>query len=170
MTRTRQRRRKDPNVPKNAPLFAMGTALLLTVAGVVVVVTGNGGKNDGSLLVGLVVTTIPSLLAAGYAERTSRDVRNGTVQEKARQGTRQAIEDAGVVTRDGPAVSAAIAAQSASTAALTALLQRVAPELTHNTDLTEAVADALDVPHDDYKRPVYPEEIPRHATKEPRRR
>lgn len=149
---TRRPRVKDPNVPPNAPYAAMGTAALLILSGVALVMTGHGGANDGSLLVGLVVTTIPSLLAAGYAERASRDVRNGTVTEKARQGAHKAITEAGVVTRDGPAVQAALSAQAASTAALTALLQRVHPELQHNTDLTEAVADALDVPHDDYKR------------------
>lgn len=153
----RRRKAKDPNVPPNAPIAAMGTAAVLILAGVAVVMTGHGGANDGSLLVGLVVTTIPSLLAAGYAERASRDVRNGTVTEKARQGARKAIEEAGVVTRDGPAVQAALSAQAASTAALTALLQRVTPELIHNTTVTEAVADALDVEHKD--RPPTQEEI-----------
>lgn len=148
-------RERDPNVPPNAPVAALGTAALLIVAGVVLVLSGHGGANDGSLLVGLVVTTIPSLLAAGYAERASRDVRNGTVTEKARQGARKAIQDAGVVTREGPAVQAALTAQAASTAALTALLERVTPELVHNTSVTEAVADALDVDH---------EERPHHDT------
>lgn len=150
----RSRKVKDPNVPPNAPYAAMGTAALLIIAGVVLVLSGHGGANDGSLLVGLVVTTIPSLLAAGYAERASRDVRNGTVTEKARQGAHKAISEAGVVTREGPAVQAAMTAQAASTAALTALLQRVAPELQHNTEVTEAVADALDVPHNE--RPTTP--------------
>lgn len=148
--RPKRRPREDnTNVPKNAPIFALAAAVVMLLAGAGVVVSGNGGKNDGSLLVGLVVTTIPSLIAAGYAERTSRDVRNGTVTEKARQGTRKAIEEAGVVTRDGPVVEAALTSQAASTAALTALLERVMPAVEHNTDVTEAVADALDVRHNE---------------------
>ena len=141
------------HTPKNLPYASLGAALVLFITGAIVVLAGNGGENGGALLIGLAVTTVPSLIAAGYAERNAKDIRNGTVTEKVRVGTHQAIMEAGVVTKDAPAVHAAMTAQAASTAALTALLQRVAPELTHNTDLTEAVADALDVPHDDYKRP-----------------
>lgn len=139
----RKPREDNSNVPKNAPIFAMVSAALMLVGGVVVVLSGNGGKNDGSLLVGLVVTTIPSLIAAAFAERTSRDVRNGTVTEKARQGTHKALAEAGVTTVASQAPQTVAALQ-----ALTNLLEAQTREVTHNTDVTEAVADALDVDHE----------------------
>lgn len=139
-------REDRPNVT-NAPIYALGSAVLMLGAGAVVVMSGHGGANGGNLLIGLVVTTIPSLIAAAFAERTARDVRNGTVTEKARLGASKAISEAGVVTRDGPAVQAAMQASAASTAALTTLLQNLAPKLEHNTDVTEAVADAVGAEH-----------------------
>jgi hypothetical protein len=49
-------------------------------------------------MVGLIVTTVPSLIAAGFAERASRDIRNGVVKDK----VADALEETGVaqVARD----------------------------------------------------------------------
>jgi hypothetical protein len=67
-------------------------------------------------VIGLIVTTVPSLIAAAYAERVSKDVRNGVVEDKVRTATKDALAEHGVVTRDGPFVAA-------STEALLRLLQ-----------------------------------------------
>lgn len=142
---TKQTAREDrPNVT-NAPVYALGSAVICLAAGVVVVLSGNGGKNGGALLIGLVVSTIPSLIAAAFSERVARDVRNGTVTEKARKGAHMALAEAGVVTREGPVARAALEANAAHTAALLALLAETRGEVSHNTDVTEAVAEALDV-------------------------
>lgn len=134
MTMPRLSRKADPNVPKNTPIFAYGAAVLLTAFAVVVIVSGNGGKNSGQLLVGLIITTVPSILAAGFAERVSRDVRNGTVVEKSRQGTHQALHEAGVITRSGPVVTQHLQATEASLTALRQLIERQAKVLEHKID------------------------------------
>lgn len=78
-------------------------------------------------LLGMVATIVPGLVAATYSERASRDIRNGTVVEKAREGAvralhdpqaqavirhaaGEALEDKQVVTRVGPVVTAELAA------------------------------------------------------------
>lgn len=47
-------------------------------------------------VIGLIVTTVPSLIAATFAERTARDVRNGLVEDKVRKGTHTALKESGV--------------------------------------------------------------------------
>lgn len=78
---------------KNFPWTSVVTLGILVVAVVVLsVVNGNSHGEIVTVLVGL----IPGILAAGYAERTNRDVRNGVVQEKAKAGTLQALSETGV--------------------------------------------------------------------------
>lgn len=57
-------------------------------------------------LIGLIVTTVPSLIAAAYAERVSKDVRNGVVEAKTKTAVKEALNEHQVVTRDGPFVAA----------------------------------------------------------------
>lgn len=80
-------------------LLAVGTVLILL-----------GRADDVDMLLALAASTVPSFVAAGYAERASRDVRNGTVTEKAKEGALEAIEEKGVVTRAGPSMSLAMTA------------------------------------------------------------
>lgn len=81
--------------PSNLPVVAMvcGTALLVVT---LIVVSLVGNEKQLAQVIGLVLTTVPSLGALWYAERASRDIRNGTVTEKARQGTVAALEETGV--------------------------------------------------------------------------
>lgn len=88
-------RRDRRTIPPNAPHYTLGAGVVLVVVGIAAAYLTNDSQSM-SLLLGLVVTTVPSLLAAGYAERASRDIRNGTVKEKARQGTVEALEETGV--------------------------------------------------------------------------
>lgn len=111
-------------MPKNAPVLSIGAAVLFIIGAVAVVVSGHGDAGGGALIVGLVVSTIPSLIAAAFAERVSRDVRNGTVTEKARQGAHKALAEAGVVTNNGAVTNAA--------------LQSLEQLLRHNTIVTQA--------------------------------
>lgn len=119
-----------PNAPRTA---LMAAAVLLGLAVTLVAILAmTGSLNDRSTplvvaIVSMVVTTVPGLVAATYAERASRDLRNGTVVEKARQGAVKAfhddqakasmreaaghaLEDRQVVTRVGPVVTAEVAA------------------------------------------------------------
>lgn len=111
---------------------AAAVALVATVGLLVGVlaVTGSLDSNATPLvvtLVGMVVSVVPALVGAIFSERASRDIRNGTVVEKAREGAALALEDAPlaehakqgaaeaireeqVMRRDGPVVTAEVAA------------------------------------------------------------
>ena len=86
------------------PIYAFGSLLLFVGAVLTLDLTGHG--SDSPTFIALVVATIPSIVAALFAERSSRDIRNGVVQEKARHGAAKAIEESG----------AAEAAENAATA------------------------------------------------------
>lgn len=87
---------RRPAIAPNTPHYTLAAAVVLVVVGVAAAyVTDN--RQSMTTLLGLIATTVPSLLAAGYAERASRDIRNGTVTEKARQGSVRAMEEVGVV-------------------------------------------------------------------------
>lgn len=111
------------NGHSNVPLYTVITTAILLVAAVLLVVFVPQDKQGYSLLLGLLVTTIPSVVSSLYAERASRDIRNGVVVEKVKEGTKQAISESQVVTRTGPVVSAELRALSrlleANTAATT---------------------------------------------------
>lgn len=120
-----------PSHLTNLPYASLGAAVLLILVGGGVVMTGNGGENGGAILIGLVVTTIPSLIAAAFAERNAKDIRNGTVTEKARQGAHRALAEAGVTTvaSQGPQTAAAL--QS-----LEQLLRQTQSTVAENTQAT----------------------------------
>jgi hypothetical protein len=88
-------------LPLNAPVLAIISALTLMAFAVVVIVTGYGGESSGQLLVALILSTVPSLIAAAFAERASRDIRNGVVTAKARKGAQAALDDTGLTEWEG---------------------------------------------------------------------
>jgi hypothetical protein len=83
--------RRQTNLPVVAVIC---TTVLLVVGVVAATTTGDEARLD--LIFGLLLSTVPSFAALWYAERASRDIRNGTVTEKARVGTHQALEESGV--------------------------------------------------------------------------
>jgi hypothetical protein len=101
-------------VPKVALLVAAVSMFALTVA--LVVALTLAGRLDAQstplvvTLVGFTTTLLPGLFAAVFAERAARDIRNGVVVDRAREGAAQAIRDEQVVTRTGPVVSTELAA------------------------------------------------------------
>lgn len=114
-------------VPKNMPLWSLLSAVLLVITlGVVILVTpvDKLSASQTGIFIALIVSSVPSLLAAAYAERTSRDVRNGTVVEKAREGAVMAIQETEVLTQSGPVATASLETSAAATVALTELLKR----------------------------------------------
>lgn len=93
----------------NLPIYSLIAAVLfvgLAVVALVFVPQDDQRMTQVVLLIGLVVSTVPSLIAAAFSERVSRDVRNGVAAEQARRGAAAALADHGVVTRDGPYVAA----------------------------------------------------------------
>jgi hypothetical protein len=124
----KERMRVDKRIPPNAPHLAIISTVVLIVAGIVGATIVNDDRSF-ELLVGLIITTVPSLGAMAFAERASRDIRNGTVTEKARQGTRKALDETGVTQ----AVTEGQSTTPAALNALTALLERLNPEMLNDT-------------------------------------
>lgn len=113
--------------PVSTPLYTLGTAVVFVIVGAVLLVTGVGKEGNGLLLLGFIVSTLPSLVASAFSERVSRDVRNGTVMEKAKEGARKALDETGVT-------QAVVEGQSTTPAALAALTKL----LEQNTSATQA--------------------------------
>lgn len=69
----------------NLPVYALAAAVVLVLAALgSLLFVDPESKSTPQLyiVVGLIVTTVPSLIAAAFAERVSRDVRNGTLKGK----------------------------------------------------------------------------------------
>jgi hypothetical protein len=78
----------------NKPLYAMITIGIMFATAVILVLFANPASSPSLLIVlGLIASSTPSLVAAIYSERASRDIRNGVVADKAREGAAQALED-----------------------------------------------------------------------------
>lgn len=114
-------------MPKNMPLWSLLSAVVLIITLGFVILTMPADKLSTSQLgifIALIASTVPSLIASAYAERTSRDVRNGVVAEKAREGAVMAINETEVLTQSGPVATASLETSAAATVALTELLKR----------------------------------------------
>ena len=134
-------------LPKNMPIWTLISAVVLVITlGIILLVTPPDRFTSGgiSIFIALVVSTVPSLIAAATAERTSKDIRNGVVVEKAREGAVQAIQETEVLTLTGPVATSSFEATHAAVGALTELLRRTDPLVTDKTALagaTHAIAD-----------------------------
>lgn len=97
-------KQKD-RLPHNAPLYALVASVVFVAAAVALVIFADPENSNTMMLIGLLVSTIPSLVAAVFSERTARDIRNGVMVEKVREGAAQAIDEKQVIVRNGPVVS-----------------------------------------------------------------
>jgi hypothetical protein len=119
------------SVRTNLPVFTLGAAVIfvmLAILGFIFIPANNVIAQE--TLVGLIVTTVPSLIAAAFAERTGRDVRNGVMEQKVKDGATKALRETGVTdvvdaSGRGASSAAAIAALTASTTALNTLVNRL---------------------------------------------
>lgn len=122
----------------NTPIYSLMGLGIFIVAMVIVYVTDH--SNDAGVLFALAASTIPSLVASLSAERASRDIRNGTVTEKVRQGTVAAIHETGVMTRTGPVATAQLTALERQTAALGSILTDVHSLAAQSASTLEQIA------------------------------
>lgn len=76
--------------------------------------------------VGLIVSTVPSLIAAAYSEKTSRDIHNGVLSKQVSEGT-----------------TVAFAHQALKDPAALQAIQELAALVKTNTDTTETNTAAL---------------------------
>lgn len=112
----------------NQPLFTFLTAVVMMVAGACVLIFApfdTAHNADLAIFFGMMSSAVPALVSSFFAERGSKDIRNGVVVDKAQQGAAQALEETGLVTH----VQTQSEAQQAATAALITLLKdRMAQE------------------------------------------
>lgn len=97
--------RQRPYGPNSLPVATIGAVvILIAIVAASVVALAIAGKVNAETtpwivaVMGIVTTTIPSLIAAGFAERAAKDIRNGTVTEKAKIGSVQALLETGVTS------------------------------------------------------------------------
>lgn len=76
------------------PLFSLIATVVFVLAAVVLLLFAEPGRE--TLFFAILASTLPTLVAAFSAERTNRDVRNGVITDKARQGAEQALDNKGV--------------------------------------------------------------------------
>lgn len=144
----------DHNVPvrrrDNVPFLALGSAAVFLAFGVLALVFVDTSDTDKgtnlAVVIGLVVTTVPSLVAAAFAERASRDIRNGTVTAKAKEGTRQALDETGVTEVAHNALATtpeSLTALRASNDALALLLAQNTNAQNTNTGAVQTNTDAV---------------------------
>lgn len=129
-------RNRAPARDSNAPVVAIVCATILLLAALVAVVLAPDTSRELQLLVGAVLTTVPSLGAVWFAERASRDIRNGTVEDKARTGARKALEETGVTE-----VVEASARGEASVLAMQALGALLARDREHDKAAAKVAED-----------------------------
>lgn len=80
----------------NRPMLAVVAALGMLLVVLALLLFVDFDENTTPIVVTVVLaiaTTVPSVLAAAFAERAARDIRNGVLEGKAREGARQAIEE-----------------------------------------------------------------------------
>lgn len=129
----------DNNVPPrhvkpNAPHVAIIATVVLVLGGLGAALLAEDERSL-QLIIGLVISTVPALVAAAYAERASRDIRNGTVTQKAREGTTRALRDTGMVEATSQAMAMAIVAE---------LLRRnLVDDATTDDELARAVSEVM---------------------------
>lgn len=118
------------NLPIVAALAAAVILMVLVVGAVVMLSLGKALDETTTPLVvsliGVVVTAVPALIGAAFSERASKDIRNGTLVAKAKEGAAlaieervptiaresaaEAIDEKQVMTRTGPVVTAELLA------------------------------------------------------------
>lgn len=85
---------------KSLPAVSLIVAFLFVVSvlGAVILVDFNAHTTPIIIsIVGLVISTVPSMISSAYSERASKDIRNGVVTEKAKVGALEALDETGVI-------------------------------------------------------------------------
>lgn len=123
-------------VGKNIPLYALAAIVVMIAAAVVLILFSNPAAAPSlTIVIGLIATSVPSLIAAVFSEKASRDIRNGVVEAKVKSGTIKALEETQVMTRNGPVATAQLEA-------LAALIKHNTEVTQRNTDTTQTNTDA----------------------------
>lgn len=119
------------------PLYALAATVVFIAAAVLLILFSPPDNENTGLFIALIVTTVPSLVAAFASERASRDIRNGLVEHKAKEGAKQALQETGVaevVELTNRGQSSVLAMQ-----ALARLLETNTAATQTNTDVIQSV-------------------------------
>lgn len=127
---TRKNERGEAEVPRVPILIAL-VSLIAIAAGLLIALVGSGADLDERTtplvltVLGFIGTITTSLVTLLYSQKTNQAVQGGALVEQTKQGTHEALREANIVTRDGPTVTAQLAALDANTAALARILGRL---------------------------------------------
>lgn len=76
------------------PLYATVSIVVMVIAATFLLIFANPASAPSLVIVvGMIATTIPSLVAAVFSERTNRDLRNGVLKDKVKEGAAEALEE-----------------------------------------------------------------------------
>jgi hypothetical protein len=115
----------------NLPVCTLAAAVIfvcLAIIGFIFIPEKNVTAQE--TLVGLIVTNVPVLIGASFAERNGRDIRNGVMEQKVKDGSIKALKETGVTdvvdaSGRGASSAAAIQALTASTLALSKIMDKM---------------------------------------------
>lgn len=79
-------------------IVALISTVLLIGFVVMGVVFANPATNNILIIIaGLVVSSVPQILGGIFSERASKDIRNGVLTKKVKEGAKQALHETGVL-------------------------------------------------------------------------
>lgn len=122
----------------NTPKVSITAACVLVVCGIIGIgisaARGGDVTTQVTQIVGLIGITVPGLIAAAYSERSSKDIRNGVMEQKVKNGSIAALVETGVtdIVNSQPATTQAVVG------ALTKLLQDNIAATNVNTNAVQA--------------------------------
>lgn len=101
-------------------LALIGALVLVFIGAALIAVLAIAGELNTSstsvmTIIGLIVSAVPALIAAGFAKQAATDIRNGVLVDKVTQGTHRALDESGVtevvnITQKGEATLVAMQA------------------------------------------------------------
>lgn len=93
-------------IPKHStsPWISITTLTIILAFALILILSDHADQGTGLTMATLLLVNLPSALSAIFSERASRDIRNGTVIEKARQGAVEALADTEMVKETHPVV------------------------------------------------------------------
>ena len=89
---------------QSTPIYSLGALTLFLTFATILILTDHADTGSGLAILTVLIANTPGMIAAIFSERASRDIRNGVVMDKARQGSVEALADTGLVEQSHPEV------------------------------------------------------------------
>lgn len=136
----------------NLPLFTLGAVCVLVALGIIAAIfIPARNQSTVDLLVTMIIASVPGMIGAAYSERNSRDMRNGVLEQKAKDGATKALQETGVTdTVDasgrGAVAAKAIEALDLHTQALTTMVNTLNSQSDAVTGPVDNLSNATPTP------------------------